>query len=474
MPKLDFNSLKAEYEQMWSTVQIRPDVLKDIDRIAAAITKNRSRYAAVEAATKVPWYAIGAIHNMEASLSFTGHLHNGDPLTGRTFQVPAGRPKSGSPPYKWEVSAIDALMEKVNSWWSKSPGWSIPEMLWKLEGYNGWGYRQYHPETKSPYLWAGTNHYKSGKYVADGRWSASAVSVQRGVATIIKRLVDSGAATGVAAAPDTNLGAGYGLGCVDAGAAGTSTLSMQNPQSQQDAIAYLLGLDARAKSQSHEFKATLNVASDPDILNLDIQKTLQVVGVSPELDGEYTCDDIVFTLRGSLQAQTIAYRPDPNAPAPSLFRHSDGTSTTPVVAGTTPPANVPAGEIGAKIYQAALASRGASSRQGPGGGNIACAWVINTIVLPKAGVKQIGSSPAAVASVESALKGGRGQLVSRANGQPGDICIMGDRHIGICLTAGCKQVLSNSSSKAKFSWEDTIEAYDRYYRVNCTVYRVTS
>ena len=66
--------------------------------------------------------------------------------------------------------------------------WSLPHLLYKMEGYNGWGYRLYHPYCLSPYLWSFTNHYTSGKYVSDGRWSDTAKSRQCGGAAIIKRM----------------------------------------------------------------------------------------------------------------------------------------------------------------------------------------------------------------------------------------------------------------------------------------------
>jgi len=39
--------------------------------------------------------------------SFKLHLHNGDPLTARTVNVPKGRPKTGQPPFAWGISAKD-------------------------------------------------------------------------------------------------------------------------------------------------------------------------------------------------------------------------------------------------------------------------------------------------------------------------------------------------------------------------------
>jgi hypothetical protein len=115
------------------------------------------------------------------------HLHNGDPLTAKTVQVPKGRPIAGSAPYKWEVSAEDALtLDKVHLW----TDWSIPGMLFKFEGYNGYGYRKLTPPINSPYLWSFSNHYTKGKYVADGKFSPTAVSKQIGAAVFLRRMAE--------------------------------------------------------------------------------------------------------------------------------------------------------------------------------------------------------------------------------------------------------------------------------------------
>jgi lysozyme family protein len=47
--------------------------------------------------------------------------------------------------------------------------WSTPAVLHRLEGFNGYGYRKFHPNVPSPYLWSGSNHYTRGKYIADGK-----------------------------------------------------------------------------------------------------------------------------------------------------------------------------------------------------------------------------------------------------------------------------------------------------------------
>ena len=55
--------------------------------------------------------------------------------------------------------------------------------------YDGMGYtnNNYGP---SPYVWAGTTKYQSGKYVADGVYDAGAVDQQLGVAVMVKSLLD--------------------------------------------------------------------------------------------------------------------------------------------------------------------------------------------------------------------------------------------------------------------------------------------
>lgn len=138
---------------------------------------------------RIPWYFIACVHYLECSFSFKKHLHNGDPLTGYTVQVPAGRPKVGHPPpFTFNESAVDALkfmgFDKVRSW-------ILPFILRKLEAYNGFGYFKY-KKINSPYLWSFSNHYTKGKYVKDGKFDKEAVSQQTGSAVILKRMEERG------------------------------------------------------------------------------------------------------------------------------------------------------------------------------------------------------------------------------------------------------------------------------------------
>jgi lysozyme family protein len=182
-------ALYKEYAALFAASMIRPDRLALVEQMCGHIAGGRGRYQAVAEATGVPWWVVGIIHAMEAGLKFDRHLHNGDPLTARTVRVPAGRPAAGEPPFAWEASAADALSLDRFVGWSD---WSLPTVLYKLERYNGWGYRKHHPEVLTPYLWSCTNHYSKGKYVADGKFDAEAVSKQVGAAAILRGLVNAG------------------------------------------------------------------------------------------------------------------------------------------------------------------------------------------------------------------------------------------------------------------------------------------
>lgn len=177
--------LKKEYEDLFATCIIKPEKQASVEKLVGTITANRTRYEAVESLTGVPWYVIAAIHSLEGSLSFKTHLHNGDPLTAKTVHVPKGRPVAGSPPFTWEESATDAL--KFDNL-TGVKNWNLATILFKLEGFNGFGYRTKHPEVLTPYLWSFSNHYLKGKFVADGKFDPNFVSKQSGAAAIFKQM----------------------------------------------------------------------------------------------------------------------------------------------------------------------------------------------------------------------------------------------------------------------------------------------
>lgn len=174
------------YAEMFTQAKIKPEKLSEVKWVAQKIRANKPRYEAVvlSLANGMPYWFVGIIHFMEGGGKFSTHLHNGDPLTARTKNVPAGRPVKGQPPFSWEESAIDALTYMK---YDKVTDWGIQNCLDLFERYNGMGYKK--KGLPSPYLWSYTQFYTNGKYVKDGKYDPNAVSKQPGVAAIMKELL---------------------------------------------------------------------------------------------------------------------------------------------------------------------------------------------------------------------------------------------------------------------------------------------
>ncbi|MFG1182221.1 peptidoglycan-binding protein [Xanthobacter versatilis] len=190
-PILD-DQLAAEYAGLFASLVIRPERRDEVQRVADRLLRpaNRKQYETVEAATSVPWFVVAIIHNLEADMAFSAHLHNGDPLTARTVHEPAGLPKkapASGGAYSWVESAIDALAYDGLDTWTK---WTVPGIAYALERYNGFGYRTRFPFVKSPYLWGFSNVYTRGKFIRDGVFSPDAVSQQCGGMTLLSALMD--------------------------------------------------------------------------------------------------------------------------------------------------------------------------------------------------------------------------------------------------------------------------------------------
>jgi lysozyme family protein len=172
----DLTSLKAANEKRWANARPTRDFSTVARRLAAQLAK--SRYRAVSAKTGVPWAAIAVIHERECSQDWSGSLAQGDPWNRVSIHVPAGR----GPFKSWEEAAIDALIHCAPHAASNTD-WSIGGTLTKLEEYNGLGYAA--RGQPSPYIWSGTNQYRSGKYVRDGVYDPAAVDHQLGCAGLL-------------------------------------------------------------------------------------------------------------------------------------------------------------------------------------------------------------------------------------------------------------------------------------------------
>jgi len=124
----------------------------------------------------------------------------------------------------------------------------------------------------------------------------------------------------------------------------------------------------------------------------------------------------------------------------------------------------PPGQINESIANATRNAMGMSTRAGPDGGNLACAWSVNKI-LGQAGIRPVGSNPNYVPSVEQALNGQRGTRIDPSQARPGDIVIWPNgHHIGVYMGDG--KVANNSSSRAAFVNMSNMQSGMRVYRVN--------
>ena len=234
--------LKPRYEKLFASCKIRSSWLDRIAKVAEYIVNMASQYNAIEAQTTVPWWFVGIIHYREANFR-EAHLHNGDPLTGRTIRVPQGRPIA--PPangmvYTFVESAVDGLcMMKYD----KAKDRSMAAWLWRFEMWDGFDYAS--KGLNSEYLWNGTNHFGSGanqgKFVAEGQFDPFAKSDQVGAAAIVwyllyKGIIDADAQpalqiqtqtiSNVSTPPATSVGANASLNYTT-GSVTVSTASLQ-------------------------------------------------------------------------------------------------------------------------------------------------------------------------------------------------------------------------------------------------------
>lgn len=116
-----------------------------------------------------------------------------------------------------------------------------------------------------------------------------------------------------------------------------------------------------------------------------------------------------------------------------------------------------------KLRAAATSYVGMDTSAGPDAGENACVWAINK-VFARAGMPVPWGNSVYVPHVKDVLD----QSATRLSGpEPGAIAIMQDNgsppypHIGLVQADG--SIISNSSSRAKFDWVDSPEAYERKY-----------
>ena len=186
----DLVALQKKNDARWKVAKI---TRTGFDAVAKKGYVNKQRYIDIihrlrKLGSNMPdeaWVFIAVVHNRESGMDFDTHLGQGDPLNKKTVHVPAGRgPFFGADAF--EQGAVDALWYCAPHAAKNNKDWSISGMLTYLERYNGLGYAN--RDIPSPYLWAGTDQYTKGKYVADGVFDANAVDKQLGCSGLIKKI----------------------------------------------------------------------------------------------------------------------------------------------------------------------------------------------------------------------------------------------------------------------------------------------
>ncbi len=172
-----------QYEQLFRDCQIvDAGKQQEVDNAIAAMQAHQARYAALADRVGVPWYFVAVVHQREGSGNFSQSVRDG-------HRLPAG--------LSWEDDALAVMQEQCGGWHN----WSLPGLLYRLEAYNGFGYRRY--QINSPYLWSFATCYTKGKFVEDGRFDPDQVDKQPGTAVILRRMVERGliTITGTAVSP---------------------------------------------------------------------------------------------------------------------------------------------------------------------------------------------------------------------------------------------------------------------------------
>lgn len=107
-------------------------------------------------------------------------------------------PQGRGPFPNWTAAAIDAYtLDKLNQ--VGQANWTWARFCYEGELFNGFGYRSHGVHT--PYLWAGTNNYTSGKYVADGRFDPNHVDTQIGIVPVARAMAQMDASLDLPGSP---------------------------------------------------------------------------------------------------------------------------------------------------------------------------------------------------------------------------------------------------------------------------------
>lgn len=190
----DLVKLRAANQKRWAAMTVHASLIPSIDKTARKLVapEAKTRFLAVQKRTGVPWWFIAVVDDRETSERWNLSIAQGDPWNKVSRHVPSGR----GPFKSWEDAAEDALVH-CPPYAALNKDWSIGGALTMLERYNGLGYAN--KGVPSPYIWASTDQYEHGKYVADRVYDPKAVDHQIGCAALLKRMALLDVSVGVPA-----------------------------------------------------------------------------------------------------------------------------------------------------------------------------------------------------------------------------------------------------------------------------------
>lgn len=177
-------ALTADNARRWAVARVLTARGATFRATARRLVAARDRYQSVARSTGVPWFVIAVIHEREASQRWDASIAQGDPWSRVSTHVPKGR----GPFASWEAAAIDALTNCA-PYAAKWRDWSPGGTMSLLEQYNGLGYANM--GRPSPYIWAGTDQYARGKYVADGKYDPDVIDSQPGCAALLLAMAET-------------------------------------------------------------------------------------------------------------------------------------------------------------------------------------------------------------------------------------------------------------------------------------------
>jgi len=188
----------------WANMHVKADKLAAFHatavRLGAPDAKARyqgvtDRLSEIAGAYAVPWWFIAIVSEREygGPPHWDRQLGQGDPLNQPSRHVPRnmgpylpklGDTTPGNDP--WTRCCVEVLLNSA-PFAGKWQTWTVGGTLTLFEEYNGLGYAA--RGIPSAYVWSGSDQYVSGKYIADGVFSATAVDVQEGCAPLLATMM---------------------------------------------------------------------------------------------------------------------------------------------------------------------------------------------------------------------------------------------------------------------------------------------